>query len=133
MRDRQMSKLFSILILLAFCITGIYQSFDMADSFFVRSNENVASLYEQSIIDHTQEAILEDFSLLNRLVLHRKDQRSESYMIHPFSNDSDLYSDIFTKYSDTNFTEMIEENCINHFSSSVITTYIHQKDGQKIA
>lgn len=133
MRNRSMSKLFSIFILLMFFIAGIYQSFDVADSFFVCSNDNIASLYEPSVIDHTQEAILENASPLTQLTWHRKEQEIQSYLLYSVSAFVELYANLFAGYSNTGFTEMIEENCINHFSSSVITDYIHLKDGQKIA
>lgn len=133
MRNRSISKLFSIFILLMFFIAGIYQSFDAADSFFVCINENIASLYEPSVIDHTQEAILENASPLTQLIWHRKEQEIHSYLLCSVSTFVELYSNLFTGYIHASFTEIIEENCINHFSSSIITDYIHLKDGQKIA
>ena len=133
MRNRSISKLFSIFILLMFFIAGIYQSFDAADSFFVCINENIASLYEPSVIDHTQEAILENASPLTQLTWHRKEQELQSYLLYSVSAFVELYANLFAGYSNTGFTEIIEENCINHFSSSVIIDYIHLKDGQKIA
>lgn len=132
MRIRKINRCLSFFILFIFCITGIYQSYDLADSFFVCENENNAVIYETSFVDHTQDAFLENTDSLSQLSYNRKESDLETNDINTISN---YYNDIFSKeyagYSGSIFSGIIQESCLNHFCRSVITNYIHLKDGQK--
>ena len=133
MRNRPIGKIFTVFILFIFCIAGIYRSYDMADSFFRCENNADASLYEQSFVDHTQDAILENSSSITQLLCSRKENDTDTYRFDSVFCDSENLSDTLSDYSDVKITKIVQESCIDHFCTSVITNYIHQKDGEKIA
>ena len=134
MGKRRINKFLSFFILFALCITGIYQTYDLADSYFVCRNESDAAIFQGSLVDSTQDIYFEDSSAARSFVYNRKEQDSaDVYMVDAAYNPADIFDSSFIDDSGSCFSNILQENCIDHFSNTVITNYVHLKDGQKIA
>lgn len=130
-RNQKISKFFTFFILLVICITGIYQSYVLADSLFVCQNSGNSFIYEKSLIDSSQDVYLEESSPLEQLTFFCKENRRSIFPISNLSHDIDATVVFLSKNFILSFTDILRENCISHFSCMVITDYLHLKDGQK--
>lgn len=133
MRSQKISSFLLCFILLVFCITGIYQTYDLTDSLFVCDSENYGSICEKSFMDHSQIAYIEEINPLLQLTLHRKESDTHIYDTTFFYSASNLIFDILSAYTLASFADITHENCMHRFCNVIIMDYVHQIDGEKIA
>lgn len=129
--NKKISRIFSFFILFVFCIAGIYQSYVLADSFFVCPNTVHSVIYERTLFNLSQDVYQEDCSPLEQLTCICRDHQRCIYVISDLSTHTDTYTDFSQKNFVSSFTNILQENCLNHFSSTVITDYVHSTDGEK--
>lgn len=129
--SKKISRIFSFFILFVFCITGIYQSYVLADSLFVCPNTVDSVIYERSLFNLSQDVYQEDCSPLEQLTFICRDHQRCVSVISDLSAHSDTCRDFSQKNYVSSFTNILQENCLNHFSSTIITDYVHLTDGEK--
>lgn len=130
-RNKKISRFFTFFILLVICITGIYQSSILADSLFVCQNPGNSFIYERSLIDSSQDVYLEESSPLEQITFFCKENRRSICNFSNLSYDTDAPVVFLSKNFILTFTDILRENCFSHFSCTIITDYLHLKDGQK--
>lgn len=129
--SKKISRFFLFFILYVFCITGIYQSYELADSLFVYPNTAGSIIYERTLCNLSQDVYLEESSPLEQLTFLTKETYRCIYLLSNLSYFFDTAVDVFLNIFDSSFPNILRENCLKHFSSMIIIDYLHLTDGEK--